>query len=107
MNRIDLVKKAKAEAYKLLQAKGYISLVEVLLAMGRLSRTDYERWRFHQVPHLERVLPGSPAGCTNSCRVSPTTRGASLRTERLGVELPHAAPFHGDWLQREQQTPAT
>ena len=36
---------------------------------------------------------GSPAGCTNSCRVSPTTRGAPLRTERLGVELPHAAPI--------------
>src|SRR5882762_10103576 len=50
---------------------------------------------------------GSPAGCTNSCRVSPTTRGAPLRTERLGVELPHAAPFHGDWLQWKQQTPAT
>ena len=27
---------------------------------------------------------GSPAGCTNSCRVSPTTRGAPLRPERLG-----------------------
>ena len=27
------------------------------------------------------------------CRVSPTTRGAPLRTERLWVELPHAAPF--------------
>ena len=36
---------------------------------------------------------GSPAGCTKSCRVSPTTRDAPLRTERLGVELPHAAPF--------------
>ena len=36
---------------------------------------------------------GSPAGCTNSCRVSPTTRGAPLRPERLGVEIPHAAPF--------------
>src|SRR5438445_7710594 len=36
---------------------------------------------------------GSPAGCTNSRRVSPTTRDAPLRTERLGVELPHAAPF--------------
>ena len=46
---------------------------------------------------------GSPAGCTNSCRVSPTTRDAPLRPERLGVELPHAAPFHGDWLQREQR----
>ena len=27
---------------------------------------------------------GSPAGCTNSRRVSPTTRDAPLRTERLG-----------------------
>ena len=35
---------------------------------------------------------GSPAGCTNSRRVSPTTRDAPLRTERLGVEIPHAAP---------------
>src|SRR6266545_4910021 len=36
---------------------------------------------------------GSPAGCTNLCRVSPTTRDAPLRPERLGVEIPHAAPF--------------
>ena len=35
-----------------------------------------------------RVLPGVPF-----CRVSPTTRGAPLRTERSGVEIPHAAPF--------------
>ncbi len=36
---------------------------------------------------------GSPAGCTKLCRVSPTTRDAPLRTERLGVEIPHAAPI--------------
>ena len=36
---------------------------------------------------------GSPAGCTNSRRVSPITRDAPLRTERLGVEIPHAAPI--------------
>ena len=35
----------------------------------------------------------TPAGCTNLCRVSQTTRGAPLRTERLGVEIPHAAPI--------------
>ena len=40
---------------------------------------------------------GSPAGCTNSRRVSPTTRDAPLRPERLGVELPHAAPLFG-WI---------
>ena len=35
-----------------------------------------------------RVLPGVPFR-----RVSPTTRDAPLRTERLGVEIPHAAPI--------------
>ena len=35
-----------------------------------------------------RFLPGVPF-----CRVSPITRGAPLRTERLGVEIPHAAPI--------------
>jgi len=59
MNRIDLVKKAQAAADQLLQRKGYISLVEVLLEMGCLSKANYERWRFRQVPHLEKVLPGS------------------------------------------------
>lgn len=59
MNRTELIKKAKAAADQVLQAKGYISLVDVLLAMGHLSKAGYERWRFRQVPHLEKVLPGS------------------------------------------------
>ena len=59
MNRTDFMKKARAAADRLLQDKGYISAVDVLLAMGRLSKEDYERWRFRQVPHLEKVLPGS------------------------------------------------
>src|SRR5437899_12474955 len=37
---------------------------------------------------LVRIQPGVPFR-----RVSPTTRGAPLRTERLGVEIPHAAPI--------------
>lgn len=36
-----------------------------------------------------------PAGSANLRRVSPTTRGAPLRTERSGVEIPHAAPNVG------------
>jgi hypothetical protein len=46
-------------AERVLSEKGYLSAVEVLLAMGRLSRRDYERWRFRNAPHLEAVLPGS------------------------------------------------
>jgi hypothetical protein len=59
MNRADLMKKARAAASQVLREKGYFSVVEVLLAMERLSKDDYERWRFRQVPYLEKVLPGS------------------------------------------------
>jgi hypothetical protein len=59
MNRTDLALKAKTTAGQMLQAKGYISMVDVLMAMGTLTKENYERWRFRQVPHLEQVLPGS------------------------------------------------
>ena len=59
MNRTELIRKARAAAEQLLRDKGYISAVDVLLAMERLSKENYERWRFRQVPHLEKVLPGS------------------------------------------------
>jgi len=59
MNRTDLIKKARTAADRVLQAKGYISVVDVLLEMRRLSPENYEAWRFRRVPHLEKVLPGS------------------------------------------------
>lgn len=59
MNRTDLARKAKAATLQLLQTKGYISAVDVLMAIGKLSRENHERWRFRQVPHLEKVLPGN------------------------------------------------
>src|SRR5438552_18766476 len=59
MNRTELTQKAKAAAYELLQTKGYISAVDVLMAMGKLSKENYEDWRFRRVPNLEKVLPGS------------------------------------------------
>jgi hypothetical protein len=59
MNRTDLARKLHAAALQLLRDKGYISATDVLMAIGRLSRENYERWRFRQVPHLEKILPGS------------------------------------------------
>jgi hypothetical protein len=44
---------------QVLRDKGYVSPVDVLLAMGRLSKADYECWRLGQTPFLEKVLPGS------------------------------------------------
>jgi hypothetical protein len=59
MNRTELIQKAKAAACGVLQAKGYISMVDVLMGMGTLTKENYERWRFRQVPYLEKVLTGS------------------------------------------------
>ena len=59
MNRTELTRKAKAAAGQLPWSKGYLSAVDVLMAMGKLTQENHERWRFRQVPHLEKVLPGS------------------------------------------------
>ena len=61
------------------------------LPVGPIScsrSSNYQSGRLRTARLQVRFLPGVPF-----CRVSPTTRGAPLRTERLGVELPHAAPF--------------
>lgn len=56
LNRQELIRQANSAASKLLNEKGYISLVEVLMEMGKLSKADYENWRFRRVPYLEKVI---------------------------------------------------
>jgi len=51
--------KAIAAAARCLKAKGYISMVDVLTDMGKLTREDHERWRLRQVPYLEKVARGT------------------------------------------------
>jgi hypothetical protein len=41
---------------KLLKEKGYISTVDVLIEMGKLTEQDYENWRFRRIPYLEKVI---------------------------------------------------
>ena len=53
------------------------------------SRSSIYQSRRLRTARLQvRFLPGVPFR-----RVGPTTRGALLRTERLRVEIPHAAPI--------------
>jgi hypothetical protein len=59
MNRTELTLRIKAAAGQALAAKGHISAVEVLMTMGRLTKTNYERWRLRQTPCLEAVLTGN------------------------------------------------
>ena len=56
LNRQELIKQTNLAATKLLSEKGYISVTQVLLEMGKLSKTDYENWRFRRVPYLEQVI---------------------------------------------------
>jgi hypothetical protein len=84
MTRNELLKKARAAADRVLQEKGHVSIVDVLLAMGRLSKENYERWRFRQVPHLEKVLPGSLNEHAFFCRElrAYAQRGLNLKPSR-------------------------
>ena len=43
----------------LLEQKGYISPVELLVMMGRLKSNEVEDWRFKRIPYLERVIAGN------------------------------------------------
>ena len=69
------------------------------------------RSSMYRAPRFER------GGCRrDSCRecqsagmwLNPNSRGSRLRIwQPWGCNSLHAHQFHGDWLQREQQTPAT
>jgi len=55
-SRSDLLKKMNEASSELLREKGYISFVDVLMKIGKLTKEDYERWRFRRVPYLEKVV---------------------------------------------------
>ena len=55
MNDKDLKSKVHSAMYTLVKENGIASPVEVLMAIGVLSKTDYERWRGGKVDFLERV----------------------------------------------------
>jgi hypothetical protein len=56
LNRTDLVKQMNEAASQLLRERGYISFVEVLLRMGKLTKEQYEAWRFRKLPCLEQAV---------------------------------------------------
>jgi len=57
MNKNDkeLQVKVHSAMYNQIKDKGVASPAEVLIAIGALSKDDYERWRFGKVDFLERV----------------------------------------------------
>jgi hypothetical protein len=59
MSQDDLKRKVRDVAEVLLDQKGYISPVDLLIKMGRLSAKDYEDWRRGRIPYLEKACVGS------------------------------------------------
>ena len=55
MNDKELQAKVHSAMYMLIRENGVAAPVDVLMAVGVLSREDYERWRFGKVDYLERV----------------------------------------------------
>ena len=55
MNDKELKQKVNTAIYTLLKEKGFVAPVDVLMTVGVLSSTDYERWRRGEVDYLERV----------------------------------------------------
>ena len=56
MNRRDLEKKLSPITSGLLREKGYISLVDVFIGLGYLTKEDVESWRMKRIPYLEKSV---------------------------------------------------
>ncbi|PLR86790.1 hypothetical protein CVD25_18105 [Bacillus canaveralius] len=59
MSRKDIEKKVYSCASELLHEKGYVSPVDLLIKMDRLTKKQVEEWRFGKIPYLERVTIGN------------------------------------------------
>jgi hypothetical protein len=59
MNRQELQKKVKQIVHQLAYEKGYVSPVDMLLNMEKITPKLVEEWRFGRVPYLERVMHGN------------------------------------------------
>ena len=55
MNNNDLRKKVREKAENLLDEKGYISPVDLLIKLEYLTQKSYIDWRHKRVPYLEKV----------------------------------------------------
>jgi hypothetical protein len=55
-DRAGLVRQMQEASAILLEEKGYVSFVDVLIRMEKLTKTDYEAWRFGRTSCLESVI---------------------------------------------------
>jgi hypothetical protein len=72
LNNQQVIERTNTASAKLLKEKGYISTVDVLIEMGKLTEPDYENWRFGRVPYLEKVIK------VNLSKINVILRGVRL-----------------------------
>lgn len=56
MNNTETIKLTKKCVSDVLKKQGFVSIVDVFIAMGKLDKKDHEDWRFKRVPYLEKVI---------------------------------------------------
>lgn len=59
MSKDDMRKRIWSCAGQLVQEKGYVSAVDLLVKMERVTQKQIEDWRFKRIPYLERVAAGN------------------------------------------------
>ena len=55
MNNKDLEEKIRKVAASLIDEKGYVCSVDMLLKLEYLTKDDYESWRFGRIGYLEKA----------------------------------------------------
>jgi hypothetical protein len=95
MNRSELKQAALSATGQCLKEKGYIAMVDVFMVMGKLTKEDYERWRFRQVPYLERVIR------MNLSKISEVLR--AVRDNSRKGELKPSRTVYVSWGKGKRQ----
>lgn len=59
LNRQELHEKVHGTVQRLIREKGYVSSLDLLLKMEKISSKQVEEWRFGKIQYLERVVRGN------------------------------------------------
>lgn len=59
MSKDNMRKRIWSCAGQLVEEKGYVSAVDLLVKMERVTQKQVEDWRFKRIPYLERVAVGN------------------------------------------------
>ncbi|MFV8830248.1 hypothetical protein [Alkalihalobacterium sp. APHAB7] len=59
MNRMEISQKMKKSIDGIVNRQGFVSFIDVLMLLNKLTQEDYRKWRNGGVSYLERVLRGN------------------------------------------------